>query len=204
MDQTFFQCATGKDVKASRSSFFGVAQHGLDSGELSAEHGGDHVELGVDVLGVGLGEDRADRGGEHVGVALGDTGEDVAQEVDAAALPRGAGEHRPDRGLESFVGVGDHQLDPVQAAGLERAQERGPERSVLTVADVEPQDFPVAVGTDRGGDHDRLGDHPPVHPGLAVGGVEEHVGVGVGLQGPAAERGDFLVEVGTDPRHLTL
>jgi hypothetical protein len=71
---------------------------------------------------------------------FGDPGEDVAQEVHPAALPTGiASEHRPDRGLEAFVGIRDDQLHPVQAAGLQRAQESGPERPVLAVADVEPR-----------------------------------------------------------------
>ena len=49
----------------------GVGEHGRDDGELRFEHGGDLVELGVHVLGVGLAEDGADRGGDHLGVALG-------------------------------------------------------------------------------------------------------------------------------------
>lgn len=36
------------------------------------------------VLVVGLGEDRAHRGANHLGVALGDAGEQVAQDVDPA------------------------------------------------------------------------------------------------------------------------
>ena len=153
---------------------------------------------------VGLGEDRADRGGDHLGVAPRDPGQHVAQEVDPAPLPGRAGEHRADRGLEAFVGVGDHQLHPVQPAGLQRPQERGPERSVLAVADVEPEHLPVPVRADRGGDHDGLGDDPPVDPGLAVGGVEKHVRVRVALQRPAPERGDLLIQVLADPRHLGL
>ena len=81
-----------------------------------------------------------------------------------------------DRLLQPGVGVGDDQLHPAQPAGLQRAQERGPERAVLGVADGEPEHLPPAVGADPGGHHDGLGDHPPVDPGLAVGGVEEHVG----------------------------
>jgi hypothetical protein len=52
------------------------------------------------------------------------------------------------------VGVGDDQLHPGQAAGLERAQERGPERAVLGVANIQPSTFwppslvtPVAITT---------------------------------------------------------
>ena len=102
------------------------------------------------------------------------------------------------------MGVGDDQLHPVQAAGLQRAQERGPERAVLGVADVEAEDLTPPVGADPGGDHHGLGHDPPIDPGLAVGGVEEHVrerGVG---QRPVPERADLLVQVSADPRHLAL
>ena len=97
----------------------GVAEHLRDLGELLAEHRRDDLELLVDVLGVGLGEDRADRGGDHLGVALRDDREHVAHEVDPAALPGGADEHRGDRGLQPGVGIGDDQLDPAEAAGLQ-------------------------------------------------------------------------------------
>ena len=135
---------------------------------------------------------------------FGHRGQHVAHEVDPAALPGRAEQHAADRGLQALVGVGDHQLHSVQAAGLQRAQERGPERAVLAVPDVEAEHLPPAVGGHPGGDHHRLGHDPPVDPGLAVGGVEEHVrerGVG---QGPVPERRDLLVEVGADPRHLAL
>jgi hypothetical protein len=50
--------------------------------ELPAQHAGDDVELGAHVLGVGLGEDRADCRGDHLGVALRNSGQHVAHEVD--------------------------------------------------------------------------------------------------------------------------
>src|SRR3712207_6000032 len=53
-------------------------------------------------------------------------------------LPGRAEQHRADRGLEPGVGVGDDQLGAGQPTGLERAQERGPERAVLRIADGEP------------------------------------------------------------------
>jgi hypothetical protein len=108
---------------------------------------GDVVELLVGCWGVGLGEDRADRGGDHLGVALGHDRQDVAHEVDPAALPAGADEHGRDGLLQAGVGVGDDQLHAAQAAGLQPAQERGPERPVLAVADVHSQD--LAVGRRR-------------------------------------------------------
>jgi hypothetical protein len=102
------------------------------------------------------------------------------------------------------VGVGDDQLHPGQAAGSQRAQERGRERAVLAVPDVEPQDLAVPVCRHAGGDHDGLGDDPVVDPGLAVGGVEEDVGERHARQGPVSERGDLGVQVGADPGYLGL
>jgi hypothetical protein len=58
-----------------------VAEHDLEFGELTAQHPGDHVQLFVDMGGIGLGEDGADGGGDHLGRALGDLGEHVAEEV---------------------------------------------------------------------------------------------------------------------------
>jgi hypothetical protein len=44
-----------------------VTQHGLELGELAAQHPRDHVQLLMDVGGIGLGEDRADGRGDHLG-----------------------------------------------------------------------------------------------------------------------------------------
>jgi hypothetical protein len=111
----------------------------------------------------------------------------------------GAEKHRPHRLAEAEVRIGDHQPDPAQAAGLQRAEERGPERAVLAVSDVHAEDFPVAVGPDADGDHDGLGDDLVVDPGLAVGRVEEHVRVGRGGERTAAEGGDLVIQIGADP-----
>jgi hypothetical protein len=106
------------------------------------------------VLGIRLGEDRADRRGDHLGVALGHPGEHVAHEVHPAPLPGRAEQHRADGGLQPGVGVGDDQLGAAQPAGLQRAEERGPERAVLAVADPQPSTSrcpsaasPVAITT---------------------------------------------------------
>jgi hypothetical protein len=64
VDRIFFQCATGKPVKAGRSPA-ASRMHGLHGEELAAEHADDDVELGVHVLGVGPGEDRAHRSGRR-------------------------------------------------------------------------------------------------------------------------------------------
>jgi hypothetical protein len=62
----------------------------------------------MDVGGVRLGEDGADRGRDHLGRALGHPGQDVAEEVDPAALDGRASHHGLNRSPEAEVGVGDH------------------------------------------------------------------------------------------------
>jgi hypothetical protein len=121
-----------------------------------------------------------------------------------ASLPRCAEQDRGDRVLEPGVGVGDDQLHPGKAAGLQRAQERGPERAVLTVADLKAQHLPVPVGGDASGHDDGLGDHPVADPRLAVGGVQEHIREPLGGQAAILERGHFSVEVSADPADLAL
>jgi hypothetical protein len=100
----------------------------------------------VQAFGVGLGEDRADGGSDHDAVALRNAGENVAHEVHPAALPGRPEQHGGDRLLKPGVGVGDDQLGAGQPAGLQRAQQRRPERAVLAVADGEAEHLPVPVG----------------------------------------------------------
>jgi len=160
-------------VNANRSS---VASRSIASTDCRPSIPGDHPELFTDVSGIGLGEDRAGRRGHHLGVALRDLREDVAQEVHPAPLPGRAEQDCGDGLFEPGVGIGDDQLYPAEPTRLQRAQERGPERAVLAVADGEPEDLAPAVGPDTGGDHDRLGHHAVVHPRLAIGRVQEDVG----------------------------
>jgi hypothetical protein len=75
-----------------------------------------------------------------------------------ASLDAGADEHRADRLTEPEVGVGDDELDPGQAAGLQGAQEPRPERPVLAVPDVHPEYLAVPVVAHADGDHDGLPD----------------------------------------------
>ena len=98
--------------------------------------------------------------------------------------------------------IGDDQLHASQPAGLQRAQEPGPKHLVLTVADIEAEDFAASIGGDTERDHDRLGHHPVTHSGLAVGGVQEHVRVAHGGEVTVPERADFSVEVLADAGHL--
>ena len=74
---------------------------------------------------------------------LGTMGEQVAGEVDPAALVRRALEATAERGDQAGVLVGDDQPHPGQAALLQRGQEAAPEHLVLAVADVEAEDLPA-------------------------------------------------------------
>ena len=102
--------------------------------------------------------------------------------MDSAASPRSADHDRGDGGLEPGVGIGDHQFGAGQSTGLERAQERGSERAVLGVSDREPADLTAPSGvspvaTTMAWETTRaLAVAGPSDPGIAVGGVEEHIG----------------------------
>ena len=107
----------------------------------------------------------------------------------------------------------DHQLHPVRAAGLERAQERIPELLGLAVTDIETQHVAASVGGDSDRDDDRLGHDPVIGADLAVRRVEEHVGVGsLGidellteplrhLPDPVGRVGEFQLGEQLDPSH---
>ena len=111
---------------------------------------GDPALLRAGGLGVILREGCGDEGGDDTVSALAGVGEDVANEVYAAALPGGV-QHLGDGGLDAFVGVGDHQLDAAQAAAGELTQERSSERLGLGGADIKPENLApsVAVDADR-------------------------------------------------------
>jgi hypothetical protein len=78
----------------------------------------------------------------------------------------------------SPVGVGDHQLHPIQPAGAERPQEAAPERLGLGLPDVQTDHLSPAGLVHAVGDHQRLVAHPtrladPLHLG-----VQPQVGIG--------------------------
>jgi hypothetical protein len=102
------------------------------------------------------------------------------------------------------MGIRDDQLHPAQPAGLQRPQERGPERPVLAVADIKPQHLPMPVRGDAGRDHDGLRYHPVIDAGLAVGGVQEHVPERLPRQRPVPERRHLGIQIRADPADLGL
>jgi len=124
--------------------------------------------------------------------------------VDAAPLDGRASHHRLDRLAQPEMGISDDQLHPGEPTRLERAQELGPEGTVLAVADSEAKDLAATIAAHAGGYHDRLGNDPAVNSGLAIGGVHEHIRELLAGQRPLGERLDFGVQVGADPRDLAL
>ena len=144
-----------------------------DLGERAGELVADLVPGLADGLGVGLGEDRAEHRGDHVGVTLGDVRQKVAGEVDPAPLVRGALEGPLQRCEEPGVLIADDQLHTAQATLFEAEHEGAPEGLVLTVADIESQDFPEPVAAITGGHDDGHGDDL-----VALAGLVAHVQVG--------------------------
>ena len=117
----------------------------------------------------------------------------VAGEVHATALPCGP-EDAGDRGLETLVVVGDHQLDAAQPAPGEAAQEVGPEGLGLRGADRHAQHLATALVVDRHRKGDRDRDDAPVLAHLHVGGIQPQVGP-VALQRPLEEAVDLAVDL---------
>ena len=84
--------------------------------------------------------------GHHLLVALGDVGQQVAGEVDPAALVGRPLEAAPDGGHQAGVLVRDDEAHAARAPGAcKRAQEPTPEGLVFGVADVDAQDLPAPV-----------------------------------------------------------
>jgi hypothetical protein len=119
-------------------------------------------------------------------------------------LPTGPDEDGFDCGFEPGVRVADDQLHAVETAGLEPAQERGPERAVFAVADVEAEHLTPPVTGYPGGDDNGLGQHTMVDAGFAVSRIQEDVAKRLLTQRPISERGALDVELGADPRYVGL
>jgi hypothetical protein len=194
----FREAGEREDVAGGLSEVGGGVREPL--GELLDDPG----VLGPDRRGVGLLEDGPHEGGDHRLGGLGDLGEQVAHVVGPAALPARADQRRGDGVDEAGVGVADDQRGARQASGDEAAQERQPPGAVFGGDHVEAEDLPVPVGVDPDGDHDRDVDDPAALADLLGQGVHPHIGVGPGIEGPVAELGDGLVELGGHAGHLGL
>ncbi len=96
------------------------------------------------------------------------------------------------------------QLDSVQAAVAQVAEELGPEVLGLAVTGRAAQHFPSAISADAGRDHDGLADDPTGQAHLAVRRIQEHVGEREVVEGAGAPERDLGVELRADPADLAL
>jgi hypothetical protein len=78
-------------------------------------------------------------GGNHLLLGFGHRLQEVAREMDAAALPGAALEHAAHGLGQTDVGIGDHQPDTSQTVLFEAGEELPPEGLALAVAHLEPQ-----------------------------------------------------------------
>ena len=99
-----------REVHEGQSVGFGVAHQRGELRKLLAQRIGNDPSLPGGGLGSVLREDGVDAGAEHLALGFARIGQDIAKEVATAALPARLKNPR-DRNLESFVGIGDHQLD---------------------------------------------------------------------------------------------
>jgi hypothetical protein len=97
----------------------GGFHHGYGAGELLAQHLGDLLPMGSDLLRLLDHEHRFHGRRHHVLTSLRHVAEQVAQEVHPAALPGATLEHALDRCRQAQVGIGDHQPGANQATLFE-------------------------------------------------------------------------------------
>src|SRR5699024_8593406 len=101
----------------------------------------DDSELSLGGCRIGLNEDRADERRDDLALIVAGCGHEVSHGMYSAALPGGALHDSGGRGLQSGMCVGDHETYAVEAPVTQAAEEFGPERFVLRVPDINPENF---------------------------------------------------------------
>jgi hypothetical protein len=94
----------------------GVGQQPGDLGSMRSQLVDDLTKPSPRLGGGGSNEDLADRARHQRLLGPADVAEQVAEEVDGAALP-GTAQHLADGVLQALMGVGDAQLDAIQPTG---------------------------------------------------------------------------------------
>lgn len=181
-----------------------IGRGGLHDGRGASQQAGDEPARGL-VHGAGprrvpLGEDGVrDPAGRGPPGPRGDRRDDVALQMDDAALPCGAGEGLAHRAHDAAVRVGGHALHPVEAAFAEPAQEALPAGVGLGV-DTGEADHPAdPVLADGHG-----GGAGAVAPARHVGGVHPQVREALTGQVAPPQLGHPGVELGADAAHAVL
>jgi len=115
--------------------------------------------------------------------------EQVSGEMDPAALPVAALQLPADGLGQADVRVADHELDPSEAALLERPNELAPEALDIAVALLDAEQLTPAVSVEAHGHDDRPGAdlHRFAVTPVEAGGIEVQVGVAGGLKGAVRE-----------------
>ena len=100
--------------------------------------------------------------------------------------------------------VADHELDPSEAALLERANELAPEALGFAVAHLDAEQLAATIGIDAHGHHHSPGAdlHRLAETPVEIGGIEVQVGVAGGLKGAVQEGLHLDVDVSADAAHL--
>jgi hypothetical protein len=127
-----------------------------------------------------------------------DLGQDVAHEVDLAALPGGTQPFFLHGGLDAPAGVRDTEADPMKAAPLELSEKRPPAVLGFVEHGLDGQDLPGSGLIYAVGDHQGHRNDLPVHPDLVVERIDPEEGIFL-LQGAVSEGigldREFLVDV---------
>ena len=188
------------EVAERQHVLLGLVHERSGFGKALRQRGGQIIPARLDLRGCFLGKHAAQGSGDHALVSFRDALEQVAGEMHPAALPHTALQLAADRLGEADVGVRDHQLDASKAPLFEVGDELRPEGLGLTVADLETQKLPPAIGMNPHGDyHSARGDLlSPAKPALEVGGIQVDVGIASLLQRPAQESLDLLINFLTD------
>jgi len=131
-------------------------------------------------------------------------GQEVAQEVHPATLPRAALEHALDRGRQPQVGIRDHQPGAGEATLFERTQELAPEALRFAIAYGDAERLAVAQGIDADRHHHRTGADLQVaaQAVMEIGGVEVDVGEAGMVERPTQKGFHLLVKALADAAHL--
>ena len=110
----------------------------------------------------------------------------------------------PSRPVRACAGGADHQLHPVGAAGLQRAQEIRPEGLGRGWPDLKADDLAAAFGIGGNSDHGRAADDPPAPAHLQTGGAAPDARPCAGARAVRGKRASPLLDVLAQPGHGAL
>ena len=108
-----------------------------------------------------------------------------------------------DRGLQSFMGIGDHQLHAAQPTASKLAQEFGPESLGFRGTDVHAENLTPATAVDADCDDHGDRDDAASLTHLYIGGIEPNIRP-ICFQRPVQEGLHLVVDLDAQARYLAL